>query len=140
MSDSQVNNIRTCFMLYVNHLRSQRKDLVTEAYNYETLTDQQIRSQLDILHMKYILSSSFTLNDSSPCMVAYKHLKSMIDGNSIDEKCSRLQFQISKVETENRELKHEIQEVKQKVSTNMFNNYETKSPQSSQTVTSKGWF
>ncbi|ARF12408.1 hypothetical protein Klosneuvirus_5_78 [Klosneuvirus KNV1] len=95
------NSIKYCFNLFVQYMKtSSVKDL--RNYDTSTMTIEQIRSEIDIIYMKYILASTYTLSDSAVGTVAYRHLKEMIDGN------------------ENKQLRHELDELKIKFSDFLF--------------------
>lgn len=75
------NEIRTCFSLFVNHMRNTVKTLPD--YDYNSMTSAQIAGELDVIYMKYILASSFTISDNSTGVVAYKHIKKMIGNDDL---------------------------------------------------------
>jgi hypothetical protein len=109
--------IKTCFGLFVKHMRSTIKNL--PEYDIDNLTIQDIRGEIEVIYMKYIMASSFLISETSVGVLAYKHLKQMIDGNDINEK-------IIKLETE-------ISELKNKLSVVLF-------PLSNQPTQTKNWF
>lgn len=95
------NSIKYCFKLFVQYMKtSSVKDLKT--YDTGNMTIEQIRAEIDVIYMKYILASTYTISETAVGTVAYKHLKEMIDGN------------------ENKQLKHEIDELKVKFSDYLF--------------------
>lgn len=94
-------SIKNCFNLFVQYMKSSAlKDL--RNYDTSSMTVEQIRAEIDIIYMKYILVSSYTLSDTAVGVVAYKHLKEMIDGN------------------ENKQLRQELDELKIKFSDYLF--------------------
>lgn len=95
------HSIKYCFNLFVQYMKtSSVKDL--RNYDTSTMTIEQIRAEIDIIYMKYILASTYTLSDTAVGTVAYRHLKEMIDGN------------------ENKQLRHEVDELKIKFSDFLF--------------------
>lgn len=94
-------SIKHCFNLFVQYMKSSAlKDL--RNYDTNNMTVEQIRNEIDIIYMKYILASSYTLSDTAVGVVAYNHLKNMIDGN------------------ENKQLRQEVDELKIKFSDYLF--------------------
>lgn len=93
--------IKHCFNLYVQYMKtSSLKDF--RQYDTSTMTIEQIRAEIDIIYMKYILVTSYTLSDTAVGSVAYRHLKEMIDGH------------------ENKQLRQEVDELKIKFSDYLF--------------------
>lgn len=112
------NEIRICFSLFVNHMRTTVKNL-TE-YDYNSMTSQQIRGEIDVIFMKYILCSTFSVSDSSIGVVAYKHLKKMIDNDEMKIKYYKIDNEMKLLALENTILKQELTELRNKVSTTLF--------------------
>lgn len=75
--------IRTCFGLYNNYIKTIVKpiDEYTSA-EIDDMSIDDIRTFANVLHMKYILSS-YSISETSTAMIAYKHLTSLIDKNTL---------------------------------------------------------
>ena len=78
------NEIRICFSLFVGHMKSTLKNL--PEYEYGAMAIQQIKAELEVIYMKYILLSSFSISESSVGVVAYRHLKKMIEYDEMKTK------------------------------------------------------
>ena len=80
-------DIKTCFESYVNYMKANHLKKLDPNYLSEisSMTNSQIGSQLNILHMQYILSSAFTITKTSPAYVAFTHLRQMIDREIISD-------------------------------------------------------
>lgn len=76
------NEIRTCFSLFVHHLKNSIKNL--PEYKYDELSIPQIKAELNILYMKYLLNSTYLNSEKAIVITAYKHLKNMINDNKND--------------------------------------------------------
>jgi len=74
--------IKICFGMYYNYINSIIK-LTVECIpdNVDGMSVDEIRSYANILHMKYILSSSYSVSESSIAIISYKHLTGLIDKN-----------------------------------------------------------
>ena len=112
------NEIRKCFFLYLNHIKSTIKGL--QDYDIQNMTILQIRAQIDVIHMQYILTSSFSVSETSPCVIGYKHLKEMIDGNCNDIKYQKLDNDVKLLTLENTILKRDLDDLKSKISDSLF--------------------
>ena len=137
------NEIKMCFCLYLNHIKLNVKNI--QDLDVSSMTIDLIRSQLNIIHMQFILTSpSYSISETSPSFVAYNHLKKMIDGEDINMKCQKLESDIKLLNLENANLKQEFDNLKIKVSDALFQ--QSQSPTSIQTSTStpnqqsKGWW
>lgn len=131
--------IKLCFNLFVNHMKSNVKDLRT--YDASTMTVNQIRGEIDVIYMKYILCSSYSVSDSSIGVVAYNHLKKMIDGNAKGSQLHKLESEVKTLGLENALLRQEIAELKTKVANVLFpTNSLTVSGSGVQSSNQKGWF
>ena len=118
------SEIKTCFCLYLNHIKSNIKNV--QDYDVSKMTITQIRSQLNIIHMQYILtSSSYSVSEASPCVVAYKHLKKMIDVDDNNSKYQKLDSDVKLLNLENTILKQELNDLKNKISNTLFPNLST---------------
>lgn len=136
------NEIKTCFSLYLNLIKGSLKNI--REYDISDMTISNIRSQLDVIHMQYIVtSSSYSISESSPSMIAYKHLRNMIDTNDINNKCQKLESDMKMIVMENSLLKEELQELKNKISNTLFtptNQSVTASQKEPSKEQQKGWF
>ncbi|QKF94374.1 hypothetical protein QKU48_gp0916 [Fadolivirus algeromassiliense] len=131
------NEIRICFSLFVNHMKGNIKNL--PEYDYNSMTIQQIRGEMDVIFMKYILNSSFSISDSSVGMVAYKHLKKMIDNDEMKIKYNKMESEMKLLGLENTILKQELTELRNKVSSTLFP-MNTLSLNTASLQQPKGWF
>lgn len=97
--------IKTCFTLYLNYMKSQIKNL--KGYNVDEMSISQIRIQLDVIHMQYIVSS-FSISKTSTGYVSYMHLKQMIDNYTItkSEKLINMENDIESLKQEMEILKN----------------------------------
>jgi hypothetical protein len=112
------NEIKMCFSLFVNHMKANIKDL--RSYDVGAMTINQIRAEIDVIYMKYILISSYSVSDSSIGVVAYTHLKKMIDGNNKVSQIHRLEQEVKTLGLENAFLKQEVNELKTRISNALF--------------------
>lgn len=136
--------IRTCFSLFVNHMRGTIKHL--PEYDYDKLTIQQIRAEMEVIFMKYILSSSYSISETSVGFVSYRHLKKMIDSDETKIKYYKIESELKMLSLENTILKQELSELKNKISSTLFplkplsldSTYQ--SVDSIPQTTQKGWF
>lgn len=141
------SEIKTCFCLYLNHIKSNIKNV--HDYDVSKMTISQIKSQLNIIHMQYILtSSSYAVSEASPCVVAYKHLKKMIDVDDNNSKYEKFESDIKILNLENAILKQELNDLKNKISNTLFPNLSTSlnmdananADTNTNVNQSKGWF
>jgi len=72
-----LNTIKICFSLYSNNLKSVTKD--NTEYDVDNMTIDEIESAIDILHMKYILTSLYSISATSIQIMAHTHMKNMIE-------------------------------------------------------------
>lgn len=75
-------DIRICFELYLQHINvliKSETNLDTEMINKMSI--DEIRTLANILHMKFILSSTYSLAETNVSVIAYKHLINLIDKN-----------------------------------------------------------
>ena len=75
------SNIRKCYTLYVSFLKANIKNL--ENIDQDDISIEQIDNHLDVLHLRYILSHTYSLSPDSVGMMAYRHLKQMIEEYNI---------------------------------------------------------
>ena len=132
------SEIKLCFNLFVNHMKSNIKDLRT--YDSSTMTVNQIRGEIDVIYMKYILCSSYSVSDSSIGVVAYNHLKKMIDGSAKYGQLHKLESEVKALGLENAFLKQEITELKTKVSNALFPTQTLTGSEVQQVQQQKKWF
>ena len=100
------NTIRECFFIYTNFLRQTIKNVYN--YDHTTMSIGQIRNQIDILHMGFIVHSSYTIAENSPAVIAYKQLITMIESfqeRNIREKYEELLVQHNRLKIELDSLK-----------------------------------
>jgi len=112
------SEIKLCFNLFVNHMKCNIKELRT--YDVPTMTINQIRAEIDVIYMKYILCSSYSVSDSSIGVVAYNHLKKMIDGSNKNTLMHKLENEVKALGLENTFLKQEVNDLKTKMSNVLF--------------------
>ena len=77
--------IRTCFGLYLNYIKQHIKNL--KEYEVDIMDTSDIECQLNIVHMQYILTSSYSVSKTSPALMAYCHLKEMIRNTKTSKVC-----------------------------------------------------
>ena len=111
------NEIKACFQSYVNFMTStQLKKIDTVCpEEIQLMTNSQIGSELDLIHMQYILLSPFSVSKTTPAYVAYKHLKEMIDTGDINKKCIQLEIDLASAKAENDLLRSELADLKSKM-------------------------
>lgn len=118
------NKIRECFSLLISFIRKNIKDI--NDYNINTMSAQDIKCEMDLLYMKYILSSSCLNSDKNTIGLGYKHLRNMIHEFELSNEVRTLQM-------ENFLLKQELDSYK-----NMSKNILP--VQNDNQEQSKGWF
>lgn len=69
------STIKSCFEIYQNNLKS----IHNTTYTPETMTIEEIENTIDLIHMKYIMASTYSISKSCIQCVAYNHLKSLIE-------------------------------------------------------------
>ena len=131
--------IRTCFSLYVGYIKNTVKHLPD--YDYNSMTIKQIRGELDIIYMKYILVSSF-ISETAIGVIGYKHIKKMIDDDDLKNKYYRIESELKLLGLENTLLKQELNDLRNKVSSTLFSGMSSsQTNQSSEgNGPKKGWF
>ena len=104
------NEIKSCFESYVTYMKSNHLKKIDNNYLEEIqfMTNSQIGSEVDLIHMQYILSTSFSISKTAPAYLAYNHLKKMIDTDDINKKCIQLEINITNMKTENDSLRNEL--------------------------------
>lgn len=72
-----LTTIKICFSLYSDNLKIIVKD--NTMFDVETMTIDEIDAAVDILHMKYILTSLYSVSLTSIQYMAYAHMKTIIE-------------------------------------------------------------
>jgi hypothetical protein len=90
--------IQVCFRLYFNYMKSQIKHL--HELDIESMSVVDIKGQLEIVYMQYIIASNYSISETSPYTVGYKQLKNMISESN------------SNLSIENANLKRELKSLK----------------------------
>lgn len=72
-----ISTIKICFALYYDNIKNVIKSEFNE-YDLDNMTINMIESEIEIIHMKYILSSVFSVSPTSVQFMAYNHLMSLI--------------------------------------------------------------
>jgi len=72
------NNIKVCFTLFVNYLRTHGGLKDIPEYDVDKISLDVLTDLVDVLYMKY-LTSSYGLSSTSTVPSAYNHLINMID-------------------------------------------------------------
>ena len=85
------NKIRECFSLLILFIKKNIKDI--NDYNIDEMTIQDIRCEIDILYMKYILSPSCLNSDKNTVGLGYKHLRNMIRDLELSNEIRSLQME-----------------------------------------------
>jgi hypothetical protein len=96
------NDVKRCFELFVEHIRATTKQTIPE-YDINNMDIQDFITQTNILYMQYILSNYVTVSSNSITVVAYEHLKKIID-----EYCNN---RIYILLCENEKLKQEVSDL-----------------------------
>lgn len=95
--------IRICFKLYLNYIKQYVKHL--QEYDVNEMSVSDIDSQLDVIHMQCIIASGYSISKTSPCIIAFNHLKKMIADNNSCYKCQCKDI-------ENKKLKQALDELR----------------------------
>ncbi len=69
--------IKICFTLYSEYIKPLIKSNIV--YNVDNMSIEEIDSEVDIIHMKYILTSIYSISPTSIPTISYLHMKSMIE-------------------------------------------------------------
>ncbi len=69
--------IKICFTLYSDYLKPLIKS--DTVYNIDNMTIDEIDSEVDIIHMKFILTSKYSISPTSIPSISYLHMKSIIE-------------------------------------------------------------
>jgi hypothetical protein len=70
--------IKTCFSLYLNYMKNKIKMPLN--YNVDEMIISDIRSNLDVIYMHFIMSPNlFNFENNNPGIMGYDHLVKMID-------------------------------------------------------------
>lgn len=117
------NEIRMCFYLWTTHMKNTIKDL----RNYDTtnMTVNQIKAETDIIYMKYILASSYSISDSSVGVISYNHLKKMIECSNTEKNYNKIENELKMLNLENEKLKLDLNDLKSKLSSMLFDSFTT---------------
>lgn len=80
--------IKICFSLYFDSIKNIIKsDMV---YDVEKMSIEDIENEVNVIHMKYILSCAYSVSHNSIQYASFEHLKNMIkkyhDAYDYDEK------------------------------------------------------
>lgn len=71
-----LSTIKICFGLYYDNFKNIiRSDVI---YDVDNMSVEEIEAQVDIIYMKYITMSSFSISKTSIQSVAYTHMKNVI--------------------------------------------------------------
>ena len=74
------DEIRTCFGMYSKFISGVIKlDKIYTDEIISRMSMEQIKTELNIMHMKYIVNSVYSISESSIGSIAYKHMKQLID-------------------------------------------------------------
>jgi hypothetical protein len=72
-----LSTIKICFSLYSENLKNIIKS--DKVYDLESMDIQEIESEINIIHMKYILTSIYSISTTSTQYNAYIHMINMIE-------------------------------------------------------------
>ena len=72
-----LSTIKICFSLYYENLKTIIKS--DNVYDLETMNIEDIESEVNIIHMKYILTSIYSISQNTIQWVSYTHMINMID-------------------------------------------------------------
>lgn len=71
------NTIKECFKVYYNNLKNVIKS--DTIYEIDNMSIMDIDNEIDMIHMKYIMTSTYSVSKSCIQCVGYNHLKSVIE-------------------------------------------------------------
>ena len=108
-------DVRECFRLFVNFMRTHIKNL--DDYDYKEVSLEKIIQDTNILYMQYIVKAAYSIQENCVGLVAYNHLKSMFEQISLKEKCVVLERDIKLLNEENAYLRDELLELRKKIGT-----------------------
>jgi len=97
------DDVKQCFELFASHIRNTTKKNIPE-YDIDNMNIQDIIIQTNIIYMQYILSNSFSISTTSIPVIAFDHLKKIIN-----EYCDNGLYVLF---YENKKLKQEIYNLK----------------------------
>src|SRR5271170_337398 len=75
---------RNCYQQFVEYLCSKLKCCSHVDENITNMDIKDIKTSAQILYMKYILQSNYSINENSIVPIAYKHLIEVIEDESKD--------------------------------------------------------
>lgn len=70
-------SINMCFLLYVTRMRQHVKNL--KEYDCNGMTMFDIQNEADVIYMKYLTGSPYSITEASPEVCSYRQLCSMLD-------------------------------------------------------------
>ena len=76
-----LSTIKTCFGLYYDNFKNIIKSDIV--YDVDNMSVEEIDAQVDIIYMKYITMSSFSISLTSIQVVAYTHMKNVISSYKV---------------------------------------------------------
>ena len=83
-----LETVKACFEKYVSYLKSSEKVTVSENYDINSITIQQIDKITQLLFMDYVVKCDSKINQFSIPCVLYKHVNSLVR-NYIQENPSK---------------------------------------------------
>ena len=75
--DLEIQTIKQCFFLFTKTLDIRKINIPAEE-KIETMNINEIRANLDVIYMEYIVNSICSINDDGLVTRAYKHLDRLI--------------------------------------------------------------
>jgi hypothetical protein len=129
------SDIRQCFDLFIKYLKNNVKNIEVSVSDNMTIID--IKTQTNVAFMQYILSYGFSVPSTSVPVLAYEHLKKMIDEH-LENDCKKISLKNEHLKekifsfrntmyfilTENTDLKKELYELKNTLGQTIMENEE----------------
>lgn len=114
-------DIAICFTLLVNYLKNRLGNI--NNYDCSKMTINEIKNEVNILLMKYIVDGFFDSGDTKlRTTMAFEHMNKLLEEHDV-------KFKYLEMEKENKNLKEKLTDIENKIKNNTNLNEQ-----------SKGWF